>query len=530
MLYLSKFVWVSCYFKIIAFYKLMHSRLHIRLYFLFIILLCFLYSSLDAQKIRKIDINADYIEFDDELGNDAKRLIGNVKFSHEGILMTCDSAWYFSEANTVDAYSNVHLWQGDTLDLYGDYLKYRGDVRFANVRRNVILIDKESKLTTEYIDYDFSKDLAYYLGGGKIINANNNLESKQGYYYSKEKLLFFKDSVTLINPDYTMYSDTLKYNTVSEVAYFLGPTDIVSDENYIYCENGWYDTRNNISQFNKNAFLQTEDKTLRGDSLYYERETGIGKAYYQVELIDTTENIILRGNYALYFEASDYAMLTDSALMIQIDNQDSLYIHADTLKSIPDTILDIRTIHAYYHVKIFRSDLQGKCDSLVYSDLDSAFRFFGEPVIWSDENQLTAELIEIFTKNQKIDHIKMNDGAFIISEEDSSHFNQIKGRNMIGYFKNGKLNYVDVNGNGETLYFVPEEEVLIGANKAESSSLKIYLEDNKISRINFLTQPKAIYYPIGLLLPNDAILKDFIWLKEYRPLRMEDVFRWKEYN
>ena len=254
----------------------------------------------------------------------------------------------------------------------------------------------------------------------------------------------------------------------------------------------------------------------------------MGKAYYNVELTDTSENIILKGNYALYFEATDYAMLTDSALMIQINDQDSLYIHADTLKSVPDTIRDVRTIKAYYHVKIFRADLQGKCDSLTYSDLDSAFRFYGEPVIWSDENQLTAELIEIFTKKQKIDHIKMNNGAFIISEEDSSHYNQIKGRNMTGYFKHGKLNYVDVNGNGETLYFVPEENIIIGANKAESSSLKIYLEETKISRINFLTQPEAIYYPIELLSPNDAILSDFVWMEEYRPLKMEDVFKWKQ--
>jgi lipopolysaccharide export system protein LptA len=397
----------------------------------------------------------------------------------------------------------------------------------AKVRDNVTLIDKENTLTTEYIDYDFSKDLAYYINGGKIVNGNNTLESEQGYYYSKDKLFFFKDSVKVVNPEYTMYSDTLKYNTVSEIAYFLGPTDIISKENYIYCENGWYDTQNNISQFNKNAFLESEGKILRGDSLYYERENGLGKAFYNVEFIDTSQNIILQGNYALYYEHSDYAMLTDSALMIQVDGIDSLFIHADTLKTTPDTLQDFRKIQAYYHVKIFREDLQGKCDSLTYTDIDSIFRFFGEPVIWSDENQITAEFIEVHIKNQKIDHIDMTNSAFIISQEDETRFNQIKGRDMVGYFVDGKLNMVDVDGNGQTLYFVPEEDYLIGANKAQSSNLKIYLKDNKVTRINFITKPDAVYYPIDLLSPNDAKLENFRWYGEFRPLKKMDAFKWQ---
>ncbi len=315
-----------------------------------------------AQQVHQIEISADYIEFNNQLGNNAKRLIGNVHFKHEDVYMTCDSAYYYSEQNMVDAWSNVHLWQGDTLNLYGDYLNYRGDIRFAKVRKNVVLIDKESRLTTDYIDYDFNADLAYYLGGGRIVNGDNTLQSRQGNYYSKQKLFFFKDSVVVTNPDYTMYSDTLKYNTVTEIAYFLGPTDIIAENNFIYCENGWYDTRKNISQFNKNAWLESEGKTLSGDSLYYERETGLGKAFDNVVLVDTGQNVVLKGNEAVYYEKSKYAMLTKRALMIQVDDEnDSLYVHADTLKSVPDTIPDFNIIKAYRHVKLFRDDMQGKC-------------------------------------------------------------------------------------------------------------------------------------------------------------------------
>lgn len=480
-----------------------------------------------TQEVKQIEINADYIEFDSELGTDAKRLVGNVRFQHEDVYMTCDSAWYFSEQNMVQSYSNVHLWQGDTLDLYGDYLKYSGNTKMANVRRNVLLIDNENRLTTEYIDHDFGNNLAYYIGGGRIINGNNTLESRQGYYYTEEKLFFFKDSVVVINPDYTMYSDTLKYNTITEVSYFLGPTDIISEENYIYCENGWYDTQKNISQFNKNAYLENEGKILKGDSIYYERETGLGKAFYNVELIDTSQNLVLQGNAAIYFEQTEYAMLTDSALMIQINESDSLYVHADTLLSVPDTLPERRILKAYYRVKFFREDIQGKCDSLVYTDIDSVFRFFGEPVLWSEENQLTAQNIELYTKNQKMDRLEMLNSAFIISLEDSVKYNQIKGRNMTGYIQDNQLYRIDVDGNSQTIYYARDGEEYIGANKAESSNLKIFFQENKIHKIVFLPNTDGTFYPLEKFGTTVSKLEGFKWLGNFRPINKNDVFRWR---
>ncbi len=483
--------------------------------------------SLLSQEVKQIEINANSIEFDSDLGTGAKRLLGNVRFKHEDIYMTCDSAWYFSEENVVESFSNVHLWQGDTLDLYGDYLKYSGNNKMANVRENVILIDNENRLTTDYIDHDFENDLAYYLGGGRIINGDNTLVSKQGYYYTQEKIFFFKDSVTVINPEYTMYSDTLKYNTITEVAYFLGPTDIISEENYIYCENGWYDTRDNRSQFNKNAYLQNEGKTLKGDSIYYDRNNGLGKAFHDVILIDTTENMILQGNVAIYNEKTEYAMLTDSALMVQVDQTDSLFVHADTLLSVPDTIPDKRLIKAYYRVKFYRTDIQGKCDSLVYTDIDSIFHFFGEPVLWSEENQLTAEKIQIYTRNQQLDRLEMINTAFIISLEDSIKYNQIKGRNMTGFIQNNQLYKISVDGNSQTIYYAREEEEdYIGVNKAESSNLEIYFSDNEIRKILFQPNTDGTFYPIDKLSPDESRFEGFRWYEEYRPRNRYDVFRW----
>ncbi len=495
--------------------------------FLLFIILFFLNISAYSQEVRQIDIIADIIELDSELGINTQRLYGNVLFEHEDVLMTCDSAYYFSDSNIVDAYSNVHLWQGDTLDLYGDFLKYNGNTKVANVRENVLLIDNENQLTTEYIDHYFNDNLAYYIGGGKIINGNNTLESRKGYYYTKEKLFFFNDSVVVTNPDYVMYSDTLKYNTVTEISYFLGPTDIISEENFIYCENGWYDTKNNISQFNKNAFLQNEGKTLIGDSLYYERETGLGKAYNNVELIDTAQNIVLKGNVAHYLEKTEYAMLTDSALMIFINEEkDSLFVHSDTLKSVPDTIPERRIIKAYYQVKFYREDLQGKSDSLVYSDTDSIFRFYRDPVIWSEDNQLTADYMEGHTLNNQIDRIEMVDNSFIITREDTTKFSQIKGRNMTGYIKDNELSRIEVNGNAETIYYAKDVEEIIGVNKLKSSKLSIYFLENKVNRIIYRSAPSGKYYPIEIFPESENKLEGFRWYEEYRPMQRSDVFQW----
>ena len=480
-----------------------------------------------TQETKTIIIdNADITEFDNTGGEQRSRLLGNVAFRHGDAFMSCDSAHFFPDQNTLDAFSKVHIWRGDTLDLYGDFLRYKGDIRLAEIRKNVILDDKETHLTTDNIDYDLNNDLGYYFNGGKIVNGENTLVSDYGYYYSREKLFFFKDSVVITNPDYTMYSDTLKYNTISKIAYFLGPTDIISEENFIYCENGWYDTDKNISQFNKNAFLRNKEKILKGDSIYYERETGLGKAFINVELIDTAQNLILMGNKAIYEEVSEYAMITDRALMIQVENTDSLFIHADTLQTAADTIPDKKLIKAYRHVKIYRHDLQGKCDSLVYAENDSAFSFFGEPVLWSEESQLTADFIAIKMRESALYRIDMISSAFIISKEDTSRFNQIKGRDMQGWFKNNQLHLIDVNGNGQTIYYAEDKGELQGVNKAESANLKIYLKDKKVDKINFMTKPDATYYPLEKFPPASSKLENFKWLEEYRPLNRYDVFRW----
>lgn len=489
------------------------------------LLFCFTIN-VSAQEVRKIQIiSAGYIDYDEEkLGKEIKRLGGGVVIGHEGAVMYCDSAYLNTDRNDVIAYNNVHIVQGDTLHLYGDIIRYDGNTKIAKVRNHVKMINDESVLTTDSMNYDRKTNVGYYFSKGKITDRDNILTSEKGYYYAKLKDFFAIDTVVLINPEYKMYSDTLKYNIASEVASFYGPTDIIGDSTTIYCENGWYNTKTDISQYNKHAVLTHKNQILKGDSLYYDNKNGFGKAFINVIITDTVEKITLKGNYANYFREPEKAMMTDSAVLIQAIDTDTLYLHSDTIFYYGDTTAKNHLIKAYYKVKIFKSDIQSKCDSLVYIFKDSLFQFYYNPVIWSDKNQITADYIEIHTKNQKLDFILLEEAAFIVSQEDTIRFNQVKGKNMVGYFNDSGLYRVDVNGNAQATYFPKDKDDLIGVNTSESSNMIIYLDDKDVKKILFLNKPNSILHPLNELSPEELLLKNFKWLENIRPLDKFDIF------
>lgn len=478
------------------------------------------------KKIKKIELrNAEVLEYDESLGKKARRLLGNVIFEHEGALMYCDSA-YLYEDNSMDAYSNVRINKGDSIKLFCDELNYNGNTEYAKAKYNVRLEDNEMTLISDKLDYNMATEKAWYNTGGTIIDKENTLTSRIGYYYSDLEEMFFKDSVKLVNDKYTLYCDTLRYNTRTEVAFFLGPTKIISDENTILCKFGWYDTELDISQFSDDATVLSEDMSIRADSLYYNKNHGYGLAIGNVEITDTASDIILTGQLAKYFELGDMVLLTDSAVMIQDMGEDSLFLHSDTLLSIMDTIIDRRILFAFHHAKFFKPDMRGKADSLVYSYADSTIRLYRDPILWSDENQLTADSMWIQNRNRKIDRLFMKDNSMIISEEDSAMFNQIKGRLMTGFFKEDKLHRVFVEGNGETIYFTGEEGEVDNVNKAKASNLIVIIEDNKVKEITFLTQPDATLYPIQNINLQEMRLEGFNWRIKDRPEKVADIFVW----
>jgi len=480
-----------------------------------------------AQKVTKIQIiNSNTLEYDELKGDKIRRLIGEVIFKHDSVYLYCDSAYMYAN-NTIDAFSNVHIEQGDSLDIYADLLKYNGNSKLAELHHNVKMTDKIMVLKTERLDYNMKSNVSYYTNGGKIKDPENDLTSIKGYYFSQSKTLFFKDSVELINENYTIYCDTLKYRTITKIAYFYGPTKIISDENTIYCNYGWYDTEKELSQFSKKAKLESKDQVLKADSLYYDRNKGYGQSFKNISLTDTTKDIIIKGDYAEFFRKKDSTMVTGNALLIQLMEDDSLFLHADTLMAMYDSSKNGRVLFAYHHVKVYKTDLQAACDSLVYSFYDSTMKFYTEPVIWSEENQLTADFITLNLTSNSIDSLNLYDNAFITSEVDSQNFNQVKGKQMVGYFKDNAINRMFVYGNGQSIYYALEDEEsnnILGINKADCTNMILRFKKNKAQQITFLTEPAATLYPVEKFPKEELFLKGYNWQDHRRPKSKNDIF------
>jgi len=485
----------------------------------------------DQEANRKILIEyADLMKgAEKRLGKNTWALVGNVRMQHLNTRMFCDSAILNRDSNRVEAFGSIHIIQNDTIHLYGDKLNYDGNEELAKVRENVRLVNKNIVLTTDFLDYDRKDDVAYYFNGGKIVDERNQLTSSLGFYYPRTGEVNFKDSVVLINPDYKMYSDTLKYFTRSEVVGIVGPTNIYSDENKIFSELGFYDTRNDRARLLKNNYIDGGEQTLRGDTILYNRNDGFGEVFSGMALEDTANNVIITGDYGYYNEKTGKALATKKAVLKQVYGNDTLFLHADTLRADPiPGDLENKIVRAFHKVQFYRYDLQGRCDSMVYDFRDSTNTFYHDPVIWAQGNQITASEIKLYTRNRVLYKAEMIENAFLIAPEDSIHFNQIKGKKMTGYFKDNQLYKIDVDGNGQTVYYPKDQEYVIGVNRAESSSLTIFLKNRKVETIILRTQPAGNMNPPFVLDEELTRLEGFLWLEKYRPRKYEDIFHFKE--
>jgi lipopolysaccharide export system protein LptA len=477
----------------------------------------------------KIQYSGNIWEFNKEIYPDGPRILGNVVMNHDSAFLYCDSAYVNEVENKVIAYGNVRIKLSDTLNLYSDSLRYDGNTKIANSYSNVKLIDNQTILTTDTLVYNRNTQIAQYDYWGKIVNDKNILVSHHGYYYTDNKEFFFKDKVIMINPDCDMYSDTLMYNTVTKTAYFYGPSHIISKDKLdsIYCENGWYNTQLDNARFRERARIYHESTFLTGDSMYYERKTGFGQVFRKALMVDTVQNIVLMGNYGEIQRENGFAFMTDSAVSVLVDKEDSLFMHADTVRATFDSLQAIQNVFCYYKVKFFRHDLQGMCDSLTYFSRDSAMTMYHQPVIWSDSNQLSADSIRLTMRNGEADSLKLYGSAFIISKDDTGSFNQIKGRNVLAKFRDNELYKINVLGNAQTIYYAREEDkTLIGINVAMSSDMLVFLEKNQLKSITYLTKPEAHLLPEKSVPLNERKLKNFKWEEKRRPLKKSDIFIW----
>ena len=461
----------------------------------------------------------------------AQILVGDVVFRHDSIYMYCDSACFYEKTNSLEAFDNVKMVQGDTLFLYGDHLFYDGDTQVAQVRNNVRMENRTITLTTDSLNYDRIANLGYFFDGGTLMDEQNVLTSDWGEYSPATKMSVFNYEVKLVNPQFTLTSDTLRYNTDTKIASIVGPSDIDSDENHIYSELGFYYTQQGQAELLDRSVLTNNGKRMTGDSLFYDRNRGIGEAFRNVELVDTINKNMLTGDYCFYNQLTGYAFATDRAVATDFSQGDSLFIHADTLQLYTfhiDTDSVYREARAYHKVRFYRSDVQGVCDSLVFSSKDSCLTLYRDPILWNGKQQLLGEEIMIYMNDSTIDRAHIQNQALSVERLDSINYNQVSGKDMKAYFEGGEMKQVDVIGSVRLVYYPMEKDsTLLGMNSSETSQLSMFLENRKLKKMTMSPKSNGILYPMTQIPPEKMKLDNFAWFDYVRPRNKEDIFNWR---
>ena len=476
------------------------------------------------KKTKVYLIHSNTLSFDKAVKPDAQILNGDVCFRHDSSYMYCDSAYFFEQTNSLEAFSNVRMEQGDTLFVYGDYLFYDGNTQVAYLRENVRMENGQVTLFTDSLNYERIPNIGYYFEGGLIVDSLNQLSSFYGQYSPETKLAVFNDSVQVENPDFTLYSDTLHYDTESKVATILGPSVIVSDSGTIHTSRGWYDTVNNTSLLLDQSQVESGEKILIGDSIFYNRDTGMGEVYGNMSLIDTAQHVTLQGEYGYYNEQTGYAFATDSARFLEYSQGDTLFLHADTLQMVTvDSVY--REIKAYYGVRFYRIDMQGVCDSMQFNTRDSVLYMYTEPVLWNEQYQLYGDTIAIYMNDSTIEYAHVIQFAFAAQHVDSSYYNQLKGNDLKAYFEGQAVHQIDVAGNAESIFYPLEKDgAKVGMNETKSGFLTIGVKDNKLDKLKIWPSPVGSMTPIPDLKPDQKMLKDFYWFDYLRPKNRDDIY------
>lgn len=473
-------------------------------------------------------LNADRGEYDDRIAPGAQRLKGNVRFRHKDALMRCDSAYLYHDQR-LRAFGHVAIDQGDTLHVEAERANYNGNDRMARLEGQVLMRNSDMELSTPALDYDMRNRRAVYTAGGRIVSRSggNVLTSNVGTYLTDARRFIFSRNVLLAHPERTITSDTMHYTTSTGVAEFFGPTEIVQKSTTIHTLRGHYDTRNERARFTKRSTIDNEGRTLAGDSLHYDRKTGEGKAWGQVLVSDTASDMIVRGDEGRYNEITERAVITGHAELELWMDKDTLFLHGDTLFTTPDSAG--KRVQAHRHVRFFRNDMQGACDTLIYSEADSLISLFNDPILWSGTDQITGDHIRIALRNGKADKLYVEHDAFLVSQVDSIHFDQVTGTDMTGTFEDDGLRSLFVEGNARTVYFAEEMkegvESIMGVNRADCSRIRVELKDGKVNTVTFLDRPDAILYPLEKVPLEELRMQGSDWRIEERPTDRADIFR-----
>lgn len=509
-----------------------------------IIIISFVSIVLNAQERKQIEIEyAPYMNFEENKPGATiltRDNINQVHVKHEGIELWCNEAIYYGEDDFIEAYGNVQVKQGDSINMTSKYVEYSGKTQLAYASGDVVLIDPDSQLYTDILHFDRVKQQAYYNQKGKVVrDTSGTITSTTGRYYVKSKKYQFVDEVKLVNPEYTIDTDRLDFYTESGYAFLYGPTTITSETSVIYCERGFYNTNNDTGYFVKKSKINYDDRIVEGDSIYFDRNTSFASATNNITITDTLNSSIIKGHYAEVFRAKDSVFITKKALAITEQENDSIFVHSDTLMVTGPP--EKRIIRAYYNAKMFKSNLSGKADSIhmnqktgltqlinFYNLETDAFTKKRHPVLWHYESQITGDSIHLISnsKQETLDSLKVFNNAFVISKDSlGDGYNQISGKVLYGLFINNELKTIDVIKNAETIYYLRNaENELVGIDKSKSGAIKIWVSENEIDELRKLNQIGGKTYPETEFPEKEQKLKGFVWRDDERPKSVDDLF------
>ena len=499
----------------------MKSSIALALFFAFISV------SVCSQKTDKIIVDhADFSDINQFEIPDAVLLTGNVRVNHDGVIMTCNKAYYFQKENYIKAFGNVQMVQGDTLFLNSKYAEYNGNIKQAFATGEVSMRSPETSLVTDTLNFDRVKQEAFYRSYGTILNKENTLKSKSGRYYMTQKKYQFLTAVVLTNPEYTIKSNHLDYYTNSGHSYLFGPSTIVGKENFIYTEKGFYNTKKNVGHFLNRSYIKYKNRLIEGDSLYYDRKKEFASGTNNVKITDSVNKAIIRGHYSEIYKNKDSLFVTKKASIRYLVEKDSMFIHGKRI--VVTGKLGERVVRGFNNVRFFKLDMSGKCDSIHSSQKNNLTKLIGKPILWNFGNQMTGDIMHLIgnNKTEKLDSLKVLNNTFIISKDTIGEgYNQVKGLNLYGKFKDNKLDNIDVVKNTEVIYYMRNDKnELIGINKNVSSKINMILDKNKIDTITFFNQVDGDIYPEKDLPQNARKLRGFVWRGDERILTKDGIF------
>ncbi|MEC4117067.1 OstA-like protein [Myroides phaeus] len=493
-----------------------------------VIFILFTLLSFSQDKKKIIIHHADYSDINQQVLPDAVILTGNISAEHDGLNMTCNKAYYFEKENYLKLFGNVHIVQGDTLTMNSKYAEYNGANGFAYAQGDVLLTSPDSTMETDTLKYDRFQNLVFYDSHAVINNKGNILESQRGKYFTEEKKFQFFTAVTITSEQGTVVkSNHLDFYEVPEHAYVYGPSTVTNKGDYIYTENGFYDVKSDIGKMVKNSYIWYDQRKIAGDSIYYAKQKDYASATNNVVITDTINKAKITGHYAELYKAQDSMYVTKKALVsMKSQEGDSVYMHA------PRILLTgkdkERVIRAYKDARIFRDSMSGKADSIHWSEKIGLTQMIGKPVLWNGDTQLTGRLIHMLSNMQteQMDSIKVIDNAFAIQKDSiGTGYNQLKGVNLYGKFKENKLSELDLIKNAEIIYYMyNDKNELVGIDKGICSHINVTFDDGKIATATKFVAPSSDLYPDALLPKNARLLRDFLWRGDEKINSLDDIF------